>query len=68
VFEDSIIGNLDEVKNWRNRSRVGGIGLKAYSEDPRRISGLGFMSEGDFWKVTWIWGICRDLFWRRIWI
>jgi hypothetical protein len=68
MFEDSTIGNLDKVKNSGNRSRVGGAELRVYSEAQGRISWLGFMREGDFWKVTWVWGIFRDLFSRRIWI
>jgi hypothetical protein len=46
VFEDSAIGNLDEVKNSGNRSRVGSARLSAYSEAQGRIWWLGFMSKG----------------------
>jgi hypothetical protein len=66
VLEDSAIGNLDEVENLENRSRFGGARLNVCSKAQRRIPWLGFMSKGDFWKLTRILGIFRDLFWRRI--
>jgi hypothetical protein len=50
VFEDFAIGNLDEVKDLGNRSRVGGARLSAYSEAQRRILWLGFMSKRGFGK------------------
>jgi hypothetical protein len=46
VFEDSAIGNLDEVEDSGNRSRVGGARLSAYSEAQGIILWLGFMSKG----------------------
>jgi hypothetical protein len=66
ALEDSAIGNLDEVENSGNRSRVGGAGLSTYSKAQRRIPWLGFMSKGDFWKLTRILEIFGDLSWRRI--
>jgi hypothetical protein len=46
VFEDFAIGNLDEVENSGNRSRVGSARLSVYSEARGRILWLGFMSKG----------------------
>jgi hypothetical protein len=48
IFEDSTIGNPDEIENLGSRSMVGGARLNVCSEVRRRIPWLGFMSKGVF--------------------